>query len=91
MASLLCSMGGLSCEDGTMPPSTRRSTAALRHRDFALFWSASLVSNSGTWLQNVAVRGHSFTSTLPNLGALAIFAAVLAGLALRLFRWQTVT
>lgn len=42
-------------------------------------------------LQDVAVRGHSFTSTLPNLGALAIFAALLAGLALRLFRWQTVT
>jgi ABC-2 type transport system permease protein len=42
-------------------------------------------------LQNVAVRGHSFTSTLPNLGVLAIFAVLLAGLALRLFRWQTVT
>ncbi|MDX6631618.1 MAG: type transport system permease protein [Gaiellales bacterium] len=42
-------------------------------------------------LQNVAVRGHSFTSTLPNLGVLAIFAVVLTGLALRLFRWQTVT
>jgi MFS family permease len=38
-----------------MSPSTRRSTAALRHRDFALFWWSSLVSNSGTWLQNVAV------------------------------------
>jgi ABC-2 type transport system permease protein len=42
-------------------------------------------------LQDVAVRGHSFTSTLPNLGVLALFAAVLAALALRLFRWQTVT
>lgn len=42
-------------------------------------------------LQDVAVRGHSFTSTLPNLGVLALFAAALAGLALRLFRWQTVT
>ena len=38
-----------------MPPGPRRSTAALRHRDFALFWWSSLVSNSGTWLQNVAV------------------------------------
>jgi ABC-2 type transport system permease protein len=42
-------------------------------------------------LQNVAVRGHSFSSTLPNLGALVIFALLLSGLALRLFRWQTVT
>jgi ABC-2 type transport system permease protein len=42
-------------------------------------------------LQNVAVRGHSFSSTLPNLGVLAIFALLLSGFALRLFRWQTVT
>ncbi|MDX6536343.1 MAG: type transport system permease protein, partial [Gaiellales bacterium] len=42
-------------------------------------------------LQDVAVRGHSFSSTLPDLGVLAIFAVVLSGLALRLFRWQTVT
>jgi ABC-2 type transport system permease protein len=40
-------------------------------------------------LQDVAVRGHSFTSTLPNLGVLALFAAALSVLALRLFRWQT--
>ena len=38
-----------------MASGPRRSTAALRHRDFALFWGSSLVSNSGTWLQNVAV------------------------------------
>jgi MFS family permease len=31
------------------------STAALRHRDFALFWWSSLISNSGSWLQNIAV------------------------------------
>jgi ABC-2 type transport system permease protein len=42
-------------------------------------------------LQNVAVRGHSFVSTLPDLAILSVFAAVLAALALRLFRWQTVT
>jgi ABC-2 type transport system permease protein len=42
-------------------------------------------------LQDVAVRGHSFTSTLPNLGVLTIFAVLLAGLALRLFRWDTVS
>jgi ABC-2 type transport system permease protein len=42
-------------------------------------------------LQDVAVRGHSFVSTLPDLGMLALFAALLAGLAMRLFRWQTTT
>jgi ABC-2 type transport system permease protein len=41
-------------------------------------------------LQDVAVRGHSFTSTLPNLGVLALVALLLSTLALRLFRWQTV-
>lgn len=42
-------------------------------------------------LQDVAVRDHSFVSTLPNLGALALVAVLLAALALRLFRWQTVS
>ena len=41
----------------------RRSTAALRHRDFALFWWSSLISNSGTWLQNVAVPFALFKLT----------------------------
>ena len=41
-------------------------------------------------LQDVAVRGHSFASTMPNLGVLALTAALLTALALKLFRWQTV-
>lgn len=31
-----------------------RRLEALRHRNFALFWAASLISNSGTWMQLVA-------------------------------------
>lgn len=31
------------------------SFGPLRHRDFALLWSSSLVSNVGTWMQTVAV------------------------------------
>lgn len=46
-----------------MSPSARRSTAALRHRDFAIFWWSSLVSNSGSWLQNVAVPFALFKLT----------------------------
>jgi predicted MFS family arabinose efflux permease len=29
--------------------------AAFRHRDFRLFWSAALLSNCGTWIQNLSV------------------------------------
>jgi ABC-2 type transport system permease protein len=42
-------------------------------------------------LQDVAVRGHSFVSTLPNLAILTLFAAAFSALALRLFRWETTT
>src|SRR5687767_15059729 len=33
----------------------RQSVAALRHRNFARFWTGALVSNCGTWMQNVTV------------------------------------
>jgi MFS family permease len=33
----------------------RQAVKALRHRDFALFWSGALVSTAGTWMQNVTV------------------------------------
>jgi MFS family permease len=32
----------------------RYAFRVLRHRDYALFWSAALVSNSGTWMQAIA-------------------------------------
>src|SRR5258706_13740740 len=56
-------MSGLSCEDGRVPRATSSSLAALRHRDFALFWWSSLISNSGSWLQNVAVPFALFQIT----------------------------
>ena len=33
---------------------TRRRYAALRYRNFTLLWSGLIVSNMGTWMQNVA-------------------------------------
>ncbi len=40
---------------GPSSPSSRASFRALRHRNFALFFWANLVSNVGTWMQTVAV------------------------------------
>ena len=36
---------------------------ALRHRDFALFWSGALASNVGTWMQQVTVPFVLFAIT----------------------------
>jgi len=40
-----------------VPPAQgiRHAMRAFRHRDFAIFWTGALVSNSGSWLQNLAV------------------------------------
>jgi MFS family permease len=32
----------------------RHAFGVLRHRDYAIFWSAALVSNTGTWMQSIA-------------------------------------
>lgn len=40
---------------GPATPPTRRRFDALHHRNYALFWGASLISNSGTWMQLVAL------------------------------------
>lgn len=37
------------------PTGIRHSFRALRHPGFRLFWIAAIVSNSGTWLSNLAV------------------------------------
>ena len=55
-------------------------------RGIAAFLPLTYLARS---LQDVAVRGHSFTSTLPNLGALALTAGILTLVSLNLFRWQT--
>jgi hypothetical protein len=33
----------------------RHSFGVMRNRDYAVFWMAALVSNSGTWMQTIAV------------------------------------
>jgi MFS family permease len=44
-------------------PERLRATAAFGERDFALFWSAALVSNTGTWMQGVALPFVLFNLT----------------------------
>jgi MFS family permease len=39
------------------------ATAALHHRNFAIFWTGALVSNIGTWVQNVTVPYVLFKTT----------------------------
>lgn len=33
----------------------RHGFSSLRHRDFAVFWTAAVISNTGTWMQSIAV------------------------------------
>jgi MFS family permease len=47
--------GGRSSRKPThSPPAESRRFGALGHRDFVLLWAGLLVSNAGTWMQNVA-------------------------------------
>jgi len=59
----------------------RHAFRALRHRDFALFWSGAFVSSTGMWMQNVTVPFllHEATGSAAwvGLGAFAQFAPVM--------------
>lgn len=59
------------------------SLRALRHRDFAIVWSCALVSNSGQWLQQVALPFVVYDLTQSNawLGRVA-FASMIPALVL---------
>src|SRR5437868_6770754 len=36
-------------------PGLRGAVVAFRHRDFSLFWTGAMISNIGTWMQNITV------------------------------------
>src|SRR5215472_13756546 len=64
-----------------------RTVAALKHRDFALFWGGALVSNIGTWMQNVTVPYVVFQIThSAGWVGFAAFASLAASLADRIDR-----
>ncbi|MDP4936349.1 MAG: MFS transporter [Ilumatobacteraceae bacterium] len=45
------------------PPKRHGSLGALRHRDFAFFWTAAAISNAGGWMQVVAVPALLYDMT----------------------------
>ncbi len=45
------------------PRSSGGAREVLRHRDFALFWGAAIVSNSASWMQTVAIAAHVWDET----------------------------
>ena len=62
----------------------RAAGRALRHRDFALYWSSALVSSIGTWIQNTTVPFVVYdltgrTSLIGITAFLNLFPTVLVG------------
>lgn len=41
----------------------RSRLGVFRHRDFSIYWSGGLLSNTGTWLQNVTAAVHIYLLT----------------------------
>jgi MFS family permease len=72
--------------DADIPFEPGTARAALRHRDFRIFWAGTLASNVGTWMQNVILIafGYELTHspvwtgllTFGQLGPLLFFAPV---------------
>jgi MFS family permease len=59
--------------DGDVVLVTGTARAALRHRDFRVFWSGVFASNIGTWMQNVLLGayGYHLTHSASYVGLLA--------------------
>jgi MFS family permease len=59
--------------DGDVALVTGTARAALRHRDFRVFWSGVFASNIGTWMQNVLLGayGLALTGSATYVGLLA--------------------
>ena len=50
-------------EDGDVAFERGTARAALRHRDFRIFWGGLFASNIGTWMQNIIVAAYVQTLT----------------------------
>jgi hypothetical protein len=49
--------------DGDVVLVTGTARAALRHRDFRIYWSGVFASNIGRWMQNVLLGAYGFVLT----------------------------
>ena len=47
--------GGAPAHGAVPAQGLRHAVRAFRHRDFAIFWTGALASNTGSWVQNLAV------------------------------------
>src|SRR5947209_10876162 len=45
-------------EDGDVTFTRGTASAAIRHRDFRVFWAGLFASNVGTWMQNIIVAAY---------------------------------
>lgn len=58
---------------GTATPPAKRSPSPLLRRDFALVWTAGLVSDTGDWLLMIALPLFALSATGSALGASTVF------------------
>src|ERR671918_1405739 len=49
--------------EGDLPFRRGTAQAALRNRDFRIFWGGTFASNIGTWMQNVLLGAYGYTLT----------------------------
>lgn len=71
-------------KEPSSPGTPRNSLSVLRYRDYAIFWGAALISNTGSWMQSIAAPfviyqlTHS-TTWLGFAAFMAFFPALLMG------------
>ncbi len=66
----------------SVPRQSNGVREVLRHRDFTLFWSAAVLSNSASWMQSVAIAAHVWdqTESAAWLGAMGLASLIPATL-----------
>ena len=62
----------LEAETETAAPRRGNPFASLKHRDYRYFWSGALISNVGTWMQNVGIGWVVFDLTRGGDSSLAL-------------------